>query len=244
MAHHAYIRGPLPADWATGTTVTQAHFAGLDVAQYGSIDGDTGGTWSPAAAISLVGTKGLVLGTGTPFVTHGDTYLEAPTCVIGTTPGTDYLDVRSNSEFKADVILGTGDTDALTVRATSNFTSPVTLGYSAGTSGDQILVKGDLSIDTDGRFTADVYFPTDTDVTTTYRYEIIYVTVSIARNLTITVANPRHGTTMFFHALTGAGDVTVTVNGATLVGTFGASVSRHAKCVYNATGATWYLIPL
>jgi len=243
MAHHAYIRGPLPADWATGTTVTQTHFAGIDVAQYGSIDGDTGGTWSPATAISLVGTKGLTLGSGTPLSSIGPVEFLGPTITLGNSSG-DSLDVPASAYFRNGVILGTSSSSALTVNATALFKSSVTLGDAAGTSGDQVLIKGDLSIDTDGRFTADVYFPGDSDVTTNYRYEIVYANVSIARNLTITVANPRHGTTMLFHALAGSGDVTVIINGATLVGSFGASVSRHAKCVYNSTGATWYLMSL
>lgn len=60
MAHNARIRsGGL---WTTGSTVTTDELEQLDQAQYEAINGDDGGTWAPAAVITIGGSGLTVTG--------------------------------------------------------------------------------------------------------------------------------------------------------------------------------------
>lgn len=63
MAHNSYVRAG--AVWNNGSAVTSAEFNLFDVAQFKSINGDDGGTWSPAAIIILGGAGLNVTGPAT-----------------------------------------------------------------------------------------------------------------------------------------------------------------------------------
>lgn len=61
MAHNTYIRGTgILADWPFGSTIQPAEFLAFDIAQFKSINGDDGGTWSPINPI-IIGGGGLDL---------------------------------------------------------------------------------------------------------------------------------------------------------------------------------------
>jgi hypothetical protein len=60
MPHNSRIRsGGL---WVTGSTITQDELEQLDQAQYEAINGDDGGTWAPAAVITIGGSGLTVTG--------------------------------------------------------------------------------------------------------------------------------------------------------------------------------------
>lgn len=60
MAHNTRIRsGGL---WITGSTITQDELEQLDQAQYEAINGDDGGTWAPAAVITIGGSGVTITG--------------------------------------------------------------------------------------------------------------------------------------------------------------------------------------
>ena len=59
MAHHTRIRAT--GFWILASTFDPAEAEALDLAQFGSIDGDTGGTWAPSAVITI-GGQGLTVG--------------------------------------------------------------------------------------------------------------------------------------------------------------------------------------
>jgi hypothetical protein len=60
MAHNTRIR--TPGNWTLNSTFDPAEAEAVDLAQYESINGDQGGTWAPAAVISIGGSGLTVAG--------------------------------------------------------------------------------------------------------------------------------------------------------------------------------------
>lgn len=58
MAHRTRIRANLAA-WANNSAVLNTEYDAIDAAQFSAIDGDAGGSWSPAAKIVIGGTQGV-----------------------------------------------------------------------------------------------------------------------------------------------------------------------------------------
>jgi hypothetical protein len=150
--------------------------------------------------------------------------------------GTDTCTVNSTLLVKNDATIGETSADRCTVNSTTDFNSGVTLrntalGLSAGTTGDTISLEGDLVFN-NGRFIGSTTFVPDGDHASTYRYRFFYTTVTAARALNVTVANPRKGTEFHVHSQ-GAFGVLVNVNGGT-PGSVTASV-RNLLVVFDGT---------
>lgn len=78
MAHNAFIHGG-PADptaWLTGYVITQLDLQTIDLRQFQAINGDLGGTWAPAAVITI---GGVGLTVTTTFTGSGTNTLSGPT---------------------------------------------------------------------------------------------------------------------------------------------------------------------
>lgn len=85
MAHNSLIHA---GGWLPGYVVTTADFVALDTAQFKSINGDDGGTWAPAAVVTIGGagltvssqlSVGTTLALGSASVTGSPTISAAPT---------------------------------------------------------------------------------------------------------------------------------------------------------------------
>lgn len=142
MAHNAYIRGSIGA-WATGTQVSQAEFWQMDQNMYSAINGDAGGTWAPAATITLGGTAGLVLGAGNPLTVGG---------LLSANGGTNTNAMNAlSATVIGDTALGSSLSDTLTVASTSTFSSPVVFNGSATlndpvTTTDTVAINGTTTL--------------------------------------------------------------------------------------------------
>jgi hypothetical protein len=93
MAHHSLRRAP--GTWIG--VVTPQDFEFLDLMQFRSIDGDTGGTWNPTAWIMIGGTYGIRIG------------------------ATAMLDCWGNGNILGNVTLGSNTDNSLSVNALARF---------------------------------------------------------------------------------------------------------------------------
>ena len=101
MAHGVRVR--IDAAWATGPIVTGAEMNSMDVALATALNGDGGGTWTPAASIVVAGTSGLwfggplVLGAGAGVTTSAGNHIQHGTndyiyLAVGHTGATRVID--------------------------------------------------------------------------------------------------------------------------------------------------------
>lgn len=260
MAHNAYIRGSIGA-WATGTQVSQAEFWQLDQYVYGAINGDAGGTWAPAAAITLGGTAGLVLGTGNPLTVGGILTAGAinasGTCNftndVNFTNGEVWMGasyiysfiVRSTSEFRSPVTFKSN----VTLDGTFNVTGPSTvtttlagntlLGSTPGTTGKSTTLEGDLvSAHNGGRVALSCVDFGDTSPTSGYRYRYLFNGLSIHRTLDLTIPDPRPGTEFHVHNKDTTYNVTVYIGGVLF-----AMVGPGTNVLGLRGDSSWFAIP-
>lgn len=258
MSHNAYIRGSIGA-WATGTTVSSAEFWQLDQYTYGAINGDAGGTWAPATAITLGGTAGLVLGTGNPLTVggiltagdidatgycnlSGDVSLGGPTTTV-TMLANDLLvwsdaDFRSPTTFRNSVTI-TGTSGALTTASNVpvTLTGDNSLGSTPGDTGKATTITGDLiSLGDGGRVAFSTLDIGDANASVGYYYRY-FATPSVLRTLDVTILNPRQGTEFHVHNI-GVASLYLQIGGV-LTATVGASSS--ITVVWNDTA--WRILP-
>lgn len=119
MAHNAYIR--IGGVWNALTVLTSAEMAAFDLRQFQAVNGDLGGTWTPAAAI-VIGAPGGLSVTG-PFV--------AADADITITSGKK-LTVNSGGEIDAK------STSTVNLKGTTNVTATGTMHVLTG--GGKIVV--------------------------------------------------------------------------------------------------------
>jgi hypothetical protein len=154
VAHNAYSagRGGTAGDWPTNVAVTPAEFAWFALGVFQSINGDLGGSWSPASVITIGGA-------GVAFTTVATTFYGI-TCT-------------------GSVTIGTSSTDTFQVNASTTLSGPVTLTddvtFNGGTSGAHkhflvgqyydVTIGGTFTVNGTAAFTAGVTFSSTTSVT-------------------------------------------------------------------------------
>lgn len=144
MAHFAYIagRGSL-ANWGIGTTVSPAEFWWFESSIFKCVNGDDGGTWAPAAVITIGGTAGVHI--TAPFQVAGilcDGGLAAyGDCAFGTVGSTS---VTSYADFIADASLTCNGTMTVSgnIAANANLTCQQMLTSVGTIQGNGSLVLG------------------------------------------------------------------------------------------------------
>lgn len=109
MTHHVRIREE--GMWVAGP-IDPDEVELIDAQLFGSIDGDTGGDWSPSSPINIGGTQGIELASTTPLTALGPVQ-------IGSSPAT-----------------------ALYVDSTSHFYGPVTSSGNLTISAGNLVVSG------------------------------------------------------------------------------------------------------
>lgn len=257
MAHNAYIRGSIGA-WATGTQVSQAEFWQMDQYVYGAINGDAGGTWAPAAAITLGGTAGLVLGAGNPLTVGG---------LLSANGGTNTNALNAVSvTVTGDTALGSSFSDSLTVASTATFNGPVvatstvnltgtatlgaastvavtlagnnSIGSTPGASGKATTLTGDIiSAENGGRIALSFLDCPDSNVTSGYRHRFVFSNVTAPRNLFLTIADPRPGTEFHVHNKGGGSFADVYIGGVFIY-----SVASATNAMFIRGDSNWYYV--
>lgn len=156
MAHNSRIRaGGL---WVSGGSVDPAEFEAFDQAQFEAINGDDGGTWAPAAVITIGGSGLTVTGSfdasdlGTLVMPTGGSLALTGNSFITLATGT-HLDVNSggvlNVETGGAIEIESGG--SMTVKAAASFTlAASSVGAFNGSvtmaSGAQIQVQSGAQI--------------------------------------------------------------------------------------------------
>jgi hypothetical protein len=211
MAHNTLLRADLAA-WNVALPVTPGEFWGLDENVFKSVNGDDGGTWTPAAAI-VIGGSGIEL-TGAANRIAGGAVLE----VDGS--------ITSDAAFSPPRVEFIGSTGDLNINS----------------GGDLNIVGGELYLTTAGTawLYSGTTVHADGNVgfgaTAAVNYENGSVTnfnngsaLAILSGCTFTVPG-----TM---AVTGSGSVTL-ANGTSLTGALGSSIQFAAGSTSNFYGAT------
>jgi len=144
LAHNSYIRAG--AVWANASPVTSAEFNLFDVAQFKSINGDDGGSWSPASAIVLGGsglnvtgdsvltkitgsfvTGALTVSTGSLVVNDNAVVTINGDMTLGATGTVVYLS-GSTSTWNSGAVFACAANATFTGTLTLNTTSNIVLG--------------------------------------------------------------------------------------------------------------------
>jgi hypothetical protein len=160
MAHNSYVRAA--GTWASLSVVTAAEMHAFDLAQFGSINGDSGGTWAPSSAIIMGGASGLKM-TG-PFWSTGAHRVDnlgdfrANVTVAGTLGVTGVASFGDAGHFVGNITTGAnatvtgnlGVTGAVVTSSTLDVSGATTLGSTlstAGTiaSGNHVTATGNIS---------------------------------------------------------------------------------------------------
>lgn len=105
MAHNSYPAGRSgsAAQWPDGSTVTPDEFAWLAACAFGSINGDNGGTWAPAAVITI-GGAGVSFTVSTTF----DSFTCTGHASIGSIGVSGFVGVTGNLSVDGDVTFAGG----------------------------------------------------------------------------------------------------------------------------------------
>jgi hypothetical protein len=142
MTHHVRVRET--GEWVAGP-IDPDEMELIDSQLFGSIDGDAGGDWSPAAAINLGGAYGLTLSTSTPLTANGAVQIGASTSTHLYVDSTShfYGPATSSGGFTVSAgtftVSGTGTVlnTATYLNGTTNVTGQINLKHSA-TFGDAL----------------------------------------------------------------------------------------------------------
>jgi len=125
MAHNSYIRpGGI---WNAGQVVFHEEFAALDAAQYAAISGDAGGTWAPAAQITIGGAGVQLLFAGSSTIPSGAGIVSNAGSSVAFSG-----DFSTYGNFFANAATTFGASSAVTIYNTVHFQSTAALTQDAG----------------------------------------------------------------------------------------------------------------